>query len=486
MTFLGIDLGTSAVKVAVFDASGAVLGTGESTYPTTRPEPGWSEQHPDDWWVATIAAVRQSGADERVEAIGFTGQMQDLICLDEAGRPTRPAILYNDVRAGVQAAQLLQRLPQWPICTGNEQDATSVAAKLLWLREHEPAVLDRTAQLLLGAPAEVLRRAGGSPVVDLTTASTTGLLDVHTRGWSRPVLAAVGLDTELLPQPVDDPTVTGALSAPAAAELGLRPGTPLVHALGDAGASTDGIVGLAPGSAYLYLGTSGWIAEVHPDDPAAGPGPIHSLVLPGWHNRLRIGAVLSAGAAADWSRRVHLGGNSFAATEAALGDRLAGLDPATLPLCLPSLQGARTPIRDSNVRGTLIGMTADHTATDLHLAVLLGVAIDLRLAAEEIGTPPDALPVIGGAARSAVWRQLLADAFGAEILSSTADPGLAGVRSATGWAARATGAEWALPPMFARPDLHRTPPRHPIPPGRLRQQRDLYRALAPTFAALNG
>ena len=131
-------------------------------------------------------------------------------------------------------------------------------------------------------------------------------------------------------------------------------------------------------------------------------------------------------------------------------------------------------------------MTADHTATDLHLAVLLGVAIDLRLAAEEIGTPPDALPVIGGAARSAVWRQLLADAFGAEILSSTADPGLAGVRSATGWAARATGAEWALPPMFARPDLHRTPPRHPIPPGRLRQQRDLYRALAPTFAALNG
>ena len=484
VTILGIDLGTTAVKVAVFGADGSILGTGEAAYPTLRRGPGWSEQRPEDWWSAVTAAIRASGADERVEAVGLTGQMQDLICLDAHGEAVRPAILYNDVRAGTEAAELDRRLPDWPSWTGNEQDATSIPAKLCWLRHHEPEALEHTGQVLLGAPAAVLHRAGGDPVVDLTTASTTGLLDVQARGWSEPLLAAVGLASAALPRLIDGPTVSGSLSDTAARELGLRAGIPLVHALGDAGAATHGIVGLAPGSAYLYLGTSGWIAEVRSEDPAWMPGPVHSLVLPGWTDRLLIGAVLSAGGAADWARRVHLGDRSFEAADRVAGERLAQIDPAALPLCLPSLQGARTPIRDSAVRGTLIGMTPDTTAEDLYLAVLLGVAIDLRLAAERIGSVPDTLPVIGGAARSPVWRQLLADAFGAEILTSTADPARAGVRSAADWAATATGGALELPAMFETDAGCRTLPRNPIPHARLHRQLELYRLLGPTFADL--
>lgn len=486
MTILGIDLGTSGVKAAVFDATGRVLGSGFESYPTSQPEATWSEQDPGQWWSALVSAITAAGADAEVEVIGFSGHMQDLICLDSDQQVIRPAILYSDVRAGDATADLHRKLPDWLGVTGNEQDASNVAAKIVWLRQHEPQVLQRTHTILLGAPGYAVLRAGGDATCDVTTASTTGLLDGMAREWASSVLAAVGLSKELLPRLDDQPSVAGHLGAGAAAELGLRPGIPLVHGMGDAGSTTDGFVGLEAGSAYAYLGTSGWIASVQPADPNHRPGPVHSLILPGWDRRLRIGAVMSAGGAAEWARHVHLGGRAYAEVDDSCEQRLARVGTQGVPLCLPSLHGARTPIRDSNVRGTVVGINESTTAEDLYLAVLLGVAIDLRLATDAMGARPQSLPVIGGGASSPVWRQLLADAFDVEVLSTEADVDLVGARSAASSAAVAVGVPTSFRPLFDRGEaIRRTLPRAPVSTERLQLHLGLYQSLAPTFAALN-
>ncbi|PRI11180.1 xylulokinase [Leucobacter massiliensis] len=489
MTVLaGLDFGTSSVKLVVAHPDGTVLARAQAAYPTQAGPDGAAEQRAGDWWEAAAEAIAESGLGARIDAVGLTGQMQDLIPV-AAGAALRPVMLYSDTRATAQHERLRAALADWERLSGNQQDASNVAAKIAWLAEHEPETLAAAEQLLLGAPGYVGWRATGVAACDLVTASTTGLLDVHARGWSPEVARAAGARAEQLPRLVGvtaGDARLGPLHAEAAAELGLRPGIPVVHALGDAGSATDGLVGSEPGDAYLYLGTTGWLAAVTEAEPAAEASPIHSLVLPGWEARLRIGAVQAAGSAADWSRRTFLPGLDFAAVEALAAPRLD--EPGALavrPLALPGLAGERTPVRDPEFRGAFVGVREGTQAVDFHLAVLTGVALGLRHVADELGIRQRRIPLIGGASASPAWRRILADVFDATVVTREAeDPGS---HSALRAVAAALGIPNSLAPRFAAgpEDVETAPSEARTGYARLVGiHRALYDGLAPTFHRL--
>jgi xylulokinase len=521
-----LDFGTSSVKVALVEADGTVLAAASTGYQTATGTAGQVEQNPNDWWAAAASTLIGFPTElrNRIVVLGATGQMQDLIPVREtttaptSGRGDdaviRPALLYSDTRAAAQFDRLVQRFPDWEHRTGNQQETSAVAAKIAWLGEFEPETLNSATTLFLGAPGYILWRAGGAAVCDLTTASTTGLLDVANRGWFTELVADSGASVHQLPQLLSSAepasTVVGELSATAAAQLGLPAGIPLVAALGDAGSTTDGLVGSQPGDAYLYLGTTGWLAQVgrasesgesvlaagqqgtavaapHETQKVDRPSPIHSLVLPGWETRIHIGALLSAGSAAAWARRTFVPEHSFDELEPLLLERWNTGDPAARPLCLPGLTGERTPVRNNNARGTFVGVTENTDGIDLYLAVLTGVALGLRHAADAMGQRPTRLPVVGGGSASAVWRQILADAFDTTIvLRAASDPGIRSVAIA---AAEAITLPNSLVPLFDGEndsDLITVPgPNRHVLAKSLPLHRALYQALDPTFHQLH-
>lgn len=340
----GCDIGSSGVDLVLTDLDGTVVARASRQHPTAPGAvPGAVEQDPEDWWRGVAESLRETGHGHEVVALGLTGQMQDVVLVADDGagrRPVRSALLYSDLRATAEHARLRAELPDWEQRTGNLQDPSNVPAKLAWLAAHESATLEKAERLLFGAPGYVAWRAGAEPACDVLTASTTGLLDVGSRGWAEDVLVAAGGRPELLPILVGSQAgdqVVGAVSPSAALELGVRAGVPIVLAAGDAGAATDGLVGDEPGDAYLSLGTTGWLAAVVPADPQAQPSISHSLVVPGWSTRLRVGAVQSAGATAAWARERFLPGVGLADAEAVVAERVG--EVAARPLCLPGLAG---------------------------------------------------------------------------------------------------------------------------------------------------
>ncbi|WP_420175008.1 xylulokinase [Luteococcus sp. OSA5] len=433
----GVDLGTSRVKVVLANAEGQVVERHQADIPTSTGPGGEMEQDPSHWWQALRTALAHCEHAEQITAIGLTGQMQDLVPVVGA-RPLRRALLYSDVRAGAQFDRLQYLVSNWEAITANQQDASCVPAKLGWLAQHEPQTLQRARHVLLGSPGYVMLRMTGRAVCDPVTASTTGLLDVTARDWSQTVLEACGTSKELMPELVDG--AVGELSAAAAHDLGLTPGIPVVHGMGDAGAATDGLVGSEAGSAYLHLGTTGWVAGVVDGLPTE-PSATHALVMPGWSSSLRIGSVLSAGAAAEWARRSFFEDFGFAELDQVLSERVLQLD--NRPLCLPGLGGERTPVRDAALRGTFVGVTRSTDPGDLYLATLTGVAMGLRHAADEMGWRQERILLAGGGADSTLWRQVLADVFDAEVVcGSLPDPG---AWSALRAAARAAGVQPPAP-----------------------------------------
>ncbi len=479
----GLDLGTSSAKLVVVDLDGTPVAELSEPYPTHTAPGGIAEQDPAQWWEAAAAVLRRCGMAENIVAIGLTGHMQNLIPVAEE-RALRPAMLYSDTRATTQYRRLRQVIPEWERRTGNHQDVSSVATKIAWLAEHEPENLQEAEHLLLSPAGFVAWRAGAAAACDVTTASTTGLLDVTTQTWLTDAAIAAGAQSEQLPRlvgAVPGDSLIGVASGAAAVELGIRPGTPLVLAMGDAGATTDGLVGSESGDAYLYLGTTGWLAGITPARDAE-PSPIHSLVMPGWAERLRIGAVQSAGSASAWALHNLLPGHSFAEADEMVAPRLHHVRDR--PLGMPGLAGERTPVRDGDLRGAFIGVEESTTAGDLYLAVLTGVAMGLRHAADAMGIHQDRIPLVGGASGSGVWRQLLADVFEATIVTGHSDA--PGAHSAAREAADALGHEHAMRPAFHHGIHTETTPSavHGDYQPLLTIHRGLYDALTPAFSQL--
>lgn len=493
----GADFGTTALKLVLVDVDGRTVSTAQASYPTDRRRDADGaarhEQDPEQWWQALVRALAETGWSHRVVALGLTGQMQDLVLLSGT-RAVRPAVMYSDQRAAAQQRALHDQLPHWPRRAGSRQDAASVAAKLRWLADHEPENLAAADALVFGPAGCLARRLGAEPVCDLTTASTTGLLDLAAREWWSPAAEAAGIDASRLPRLVEEPAAEGPvarLRSADAAELGLSVGTPVVLGLGDAAATTDGLVGSAPGDAYASLGTSGWIAAVSPGPPDDGAedSAMHQLAADRG-NLLRIAAVQSAGGSAEWSRRQLLGGLDHAAVEERAAGRIDRL--AERPLCLPGLGGERYPVRNAEARGTFIGVTESTEAIDLHLSVLTGVAYALAQGVEELGASQQALPVVGGGAESRVWRRLLADATGLPVVHC-AETDDAAARHAARAAAEGGGLAHRVPPHFSPAGEGAAgisvvePSALATEHARLREiHRELHETLSPTFGRLAG
>ena len=413
--FLGIDSGTSSVKAVVADANQAVVAQASVPLTVSRPRPDFSEQNPEDWWKATVAAICALPAAVRreIKGIGLTGQMHGATLLDDADRPLRPAILWNDGRSSRECLEIERREPRSRFITGNLVMPGFTAPKLLWVRRHEPEIFRRTACVLL--PKDYVRlKLTGEKVSDMSDASGTSWLDVAHREWSDAMLGATGLTRAHMPRLVEGNAVSAELRQSVADELQL-PRVAVAGGGGDNAASAAGMGIVDSGQAFLSLGTSGvlFVANdrFYPNAGRAAHAFCHCL--PGrWH---QMAVLLSAAGALEWVVRL--------AGVKDLNECLAAAEGRGLrrhaPYFLPYLSGERTPHNDAAARGVFFGMTADTDAVDLVLAVLEGVAlafVDGQEVLLEAGSSIAEICVTGGGSRSIFWGRILAAALNRPLI----------------------------------------------------------------------
>ena len=436
---LGIDIGTTGAKALLCRlADGAVLATGFAPYPLSHPRPGWAEQDPTDWWAACGAAVRAclGQAEERgvaqpesVRAIGLSGQMHGAVLLDAAGAVVRPCIIWADQRSGAECDEIHARigLERLVAITGNPALTGFTAAKVLWVRNHEPEAFARARLLLL--PKDYVRwRMTGVAAIERSDAAGTNLLDVQTGEWAPEVLAALDLPPSLVPPVRGSTEVCGALSVEAAGYLGLPVGVPVAGGGADNACGAVGTGVVAPGLALLSIGTSGVVlapADAPRIDRSAPVPRLHTFFHAAPHTWYLMGVTQAAGLSLRWARDI-LAGEQAVSYEALTAEAAQVPPGAEGLLFLPYLQGERTPHLDPHARGAWIGLTAAHQRRHLVRAVLEGVAFSLKdcfaLLAEQ-GLPLAQLRVTGGGARSALWRQICADALERPITTLAADEG---------------------------------------------------------------
>ncbi len=413
--FLGIDIGTSGVKAVVLDQHGSVVGQGTAALTVQRPHPLWSEQDPDAWWKATIAAVRAIDPSVRrsVRGVGLAGQMHGATLLDADDRPLRPAILWNDGRCFAECEALERAVPDLRTISGNIAMPGFTAPKLLWVREHEPEVFAKIATVLL--PKDYVRLLmTGDKASDLSDSAGTLWLDVGGRCWSDEILAACGLTQAQMPALYEGTEITGTLTAEVA-ELWGMPQVPVAAGGSDNAAGAVGVGVVEDGDALLSLGTSGVIFVATKDFRPNPARAVHAFchALPGmWH---QMSVHLSAASCIDWVARI-----TGAAGAADLFARAEAAGPASGPeIFLPYLSGERTPHNDPEARGAFLRLDNDTDAGRLSQAVLEGVAFALADGLDvlrEAGTTVERLAVIGGGARSRYWGQVIAAAMEVELV----------------------------------------------------------------------
>lgn len=429
---LGLDISTTGAKALLIDAGGSVVGSATTPLTLSTPRPLWSEQNPADWWTGMAASIRrllaeQSVASDDIAAIGLTGQMHGLVLLDAAGAVLRPAILWNDGRTQAQCDEMRARLGRERLIqiTGNDALTGFTAPKVLWVQQNEPAIYAQARHILL--PKDYLRfKLTGDYAMDKADGAGTILFDLQARHWSSEVLNALGIPAEWLPPTFEGPEITGAVSAAAAAETGLRAGTPVVGGGGDQAAQAVGVGAVEPGIVALTLGTSGVVFATTPSALVEPEGRLHAFchAVPGrWHF---MGVMLSAAGSLQWYR-------DSLAPEVAFDDLVA--EAARIPvgsdglLFLPYLTGERTPHPDPLARGAWVGLTIRHSRPHLTRAVLEGVAFGIKDSFTLIQNAGlgdiQQVRASGGGAKSALWRQIMADVLGAELATVNTTEGAA-------------------------------------------------------------
>lgn len=408
--YLGLDIGTSSVKAVLTDDAGAMLAQSSAALTVSRPQPGFSEQDPQSWWRASVAAVRALPQDLRaaVRGVGLSGQMHGATLLDDRDRPLRPAILWNDGRSAQECVDLERREPNARAITGNMLMPGFTAPKLLWVARHEPEVFRLTTTVLL--PKDFVRlKLTGEKVSDMSDASGTSWLDVAERDWSDAMLQATGLTRGHMPRLAEGTAPTGTISASAAEELQL-PRVPVAGGAGDNAASAVGLGVVSPGDAFLSLGTSGVLFVVtdrfRPNPNRAAHAFCHCLPAR-WH---QMSVMLSAASVLDWIAQL-TGQPDLPGMVAAAEARSIGRQS---PFFLPYLTGERTPHNDPHARGVFFGIGADTSAAELTNAALEGVALGFADGLDvllEKGGSIGEITVTGGGARLPYWGRLLAAAL---------------------------------------------------------------------------
>ncbi len=456
---LGIDLGTTGVKAALFATDdGHVLSSAFVDYPLYHPHPGWAEQNPADWWQATIDAIRVCLAESLqygvqpadVKGVGLSGQMHGVVLLDEQGQVLRPCIIWADQRSDAECRWITERVGAVRLIelVSNPALTGFTAPKLLWIRNNEPAIFARARTLLL--PKDYIRyRLTGTLAMEISDAAGTCLLDVKHGLWSQEVLSAIEIEPSLLPPVVPSDAVCGAITEEVATLSGIQAGTPVAGGGADnaCGAVGNGVV--QAGLALVSIGTSG-VVLAHADTPQvdmSGPVPrVHTFNAAVPHAWYLMGVTQGAGLSLRWVR------DNIGLPERAL-ERWSGVDAYDLLakeagaapagsdglIFLPYLQGERTPHLDAYARGGWIGLTASHDRRHLVRAVLEGVAFSLKdcfSIIREQGLQLEQVRATGGGAKSPIWRQIIADILGVELVTTNAQEGpafgaalLAGVAS---------------------------------------------------------
>ncbi|HWP18521.1 MAG TPA: xylulokinase [Burkholderiaceae bacterium] len=420
--FIGIDLGTSEVKVVLLDREQRLVAVAREPLAVSRPRPLWSEQAPEDWWAAACRALDALAADHaqqlrRVEGIGLSGQMHGAVAMDAHDRVLRPAILWNDGRSGAECEELMRREPRLTQIAGNLAMPGFTAPKLVWMSRHEPQLFAAVRTVLL--PKDWLRwRLTGEKVSDMSDAAGTLWLDVARRDWSDALLAACGMDRSQMPSLVEGSDPGGRLRPEWARRWGIPASAVVAGGAGDNAASAVGIGAVRPGQGFLSLGTSG-VLFVCDDRFRPNPGSaVHAFchALPGrWH---QMSVMLSAAGALAWGAQV-----CGRADVGAWLDEIESLDAGSMaqaPIFLPYLSGERTPHNDPLARGVLFGLAAEHTPASMAYAAMEGVSFGLRdglQALRQAGTEIARLSLVGGGARSTRWAQLLADVLEVEIVT---------------------------------------------------------------------
>jgi xylulokinase len=430
--FLGLDISTTGAKALIIDESGKVVSVATTSLTLSTPRPLWSEQNPQDWWEAIKLSIRKSLADaeisgDHIAAIGLTGQMHGLVLLDERNEVLRPAILWNDQRCAAECDEIRSRLGRARMIqiTGNEALTGFTAPKILWVQNHEPEIYQQARHVLL--PKDYVRfRLTGKHAMDKADGSGTMLFDLKNRMWSSEVLSALNIPADRLPKTFEGSEITGEVTPETAAVTGLNAGTPVVAGGGDQAAQAVGVGAVRSGIVALTLGTSGVIFASTDSPLIESEGRLHAFchaLSNRWH---LMGVMLSAAGSFQWYK------DTFApsATFDELTEEAAGVPAGSEGLLfLPYLTGERTPYPDPLARGAWVGLTVRHQRGHLTRAVLEGVAFGLKDCFALIQNAGlggiEQVRASGGGAKSLLWRQILADVLGAELVTVNTTEGAA-------------------------------------------------------------
>lgn len=426
MLYIGVDLGTSAVKLLLMDEKGKILNIVSREYPLNFPQPGWSEQNPEDWYTQTIEGIRELTAGcekDRVAGISFGGQMHGLVILDEDDRVIRPAILWNDGRTASETDYLNQKIGKDKLSqyTANIAFAGFTAPKILWIKKHEPENFAAISKIML--PKDYLAyQLSGSFCTDVSDASGMLLFDVKNKCWSREMMGICGVREEQLAKIYESYEVVGTLKEDIAAKLGLPSDVKIIAGAGDNAAAAVGTGTVGDGTCNLSLGTSGTIFIASEKFGVDSNNALHSFAHADGNYHL-MGCMLSAASCNKWWMEEILQTENFAAEQARI--KKQGHNHVFF---LPYLMGERSPHNDPSARGTFVGLTMDSTRADMTQAVLEGVTFALRDSfevAKSLGIHIQRTKICGGGAKSPLWRQMVADIFNVkvDIIESEEGPG---------------------------------------------------------------
>ena len=426
MLYLGVDLGTSSMKVLLVDGKGTVLRSTSQSYPLMMPQPGWSEQDPEEWWSALCVCVPKllEGIDAtQVAGLSFGGQMHGLVALDENDQVIRPAILWNDGRTGKQTDALNNDFGKEGLLslTGNLAFAGFTAPKLLWMRENEPELFAKIRKIML--PKDYLAyRLTGVHSCDYSDAAGMLLLDVANRCWSKPLMEYCGVTEEQMPQLFESYEAIGTVKPAMAALLGIPVTTVVAAGAGDNAAAAVGTCTVGEGSCNISIGTSGTIFIPSKEFKCPPEGNLHAFAHADGTYHL-MGCILAAASAYTWWRSDILKGESNEDEQAGITREKLGKNHV---FYLPYLMGERSPHNDPSARGVFAGMSLDTTRFDMTQAVMEGVAFAIRDSVEivrSLGLDIKASNLCGGGAKSPIWRQIFANVLNLELFVPESEEG---------------------------------------------------------------
>ena len=429
--YIGIDLGTSACKFLLMDEAGAIVNVVSKEYPLEFPQPGWSQQRPEDWRKAMMEGVPEliAGVDaSQIAGIGSGGQMHGLVVLDKDDNVIRPAILWNDGRTAAQVDYLNGVIGKEKLSalTANIAFAGFTAPKILWMKENEPENFARIDKIML--PKDYINYVlTGVHACDYSDASGMLLLDVQNKRWSEEMLAICGVEEKQMPKLFESYACIGTVKPEIAKALGLPQGVKVAAGAGDNAAAAVGTGVVGEGGCNISLGTSGTVFISSKSFGVDKYNALHAFAHAdgGYH---LMGCMLSAASCNKWLMDDIFKTTDYAAEQAAIEEDKLGRNNVFF---LPYLMGERSPINDTDARGTFIGMSMDTTRADMTLAVLEGVAFAIRDSVEvarSLGVEIPSSKICGGGAKSPLWKKIMANVLGVklEIPACEQGPGMGG------------------------------------------------------------